>query len=128
MKNSHYGKYRLADMDSTPADEYYERPIEATIRDDDILAISDEIEIYQQTWVLQHKVVWFVISQLHRVSKTSEPVEIARIDCCVGMVHEHRFNYDGEDVLDHRLNQALPLDATPDFVDTAYARSVESSY
>lgn len=124
MKNSHYGKHRLADMDMTPKSEYYQHPSDASIRDDDRMSIDAETEIYFQTWVKKNLVVWFVIEQWHYPDGTGDRTRIARVDCCLGMVHEHRFNFDGEDVLDHRPIKEIPVDATPDFVDTAYSEAL----
>lgn len=125
MKNQHYGRSRLANMDMTPKEEHYRCPPGALPNINDKLDINGDIEIYLQTWEVQHKIVWFVIEQLHRPEPSVKPITIARIDCCLGMVHEHRFDRAGVDVVDHREFRHIPLDADPDFVNTAYTDAIE---
>src|SRR5690625_2708357 len=125
MRNQHYGRRRLANMDMTPDETHYERPADALPNHDDIIDICDGIQLYMQTWEVRHLVVWFVIEQLHSPTTADDPITVARIDCCWGMVHEHRYNRAGDDVLDHRKICDIPLDAEPDFVNTAYTDALK---
>jgi hypothetical protein len=104
------GERRLADM-SAPAEpeETYKCPADA-IEEGFQFDLGEGSYLVARLYYLDWRVVWFTLVQYYKPWPTVEPVCVARIDCCHGVVHEHRFNKAGEDVLDHRPIRAIPVE------------------
>jgi hypothetical protein len=120
-------KGRLADMASKPEPAEYRPPptsagdvLEWPI----ILSPTDVLLVRQH--VYRKKTVDFAFMQLHH---DGEQHEVARIDCCHGVVHRHQFNRDGVDVMDRRPIQVIPPASGHDTVnalfDVCYGRMME---
>lgn len=68
------------------------------------------------------KVVDFAIQQM-RWDDEQGWREVARIDCCGGMIHRHQFNQAGVDVWDHRKIVDIPTKDPWDVVDAGFTEA-----
>lgn len=69
--------------------------------------------------IYRNKIVDFAIMQLHAEATASQG-QIARIDCCHGTVHRHRFDKQGRDILDGRVICNIPVDTGWSVVDSLF--------
>lgn len=93
-------------MSPPPEPEVYKPPPEAAC---DPLVYPFEItetdRILTRLWFYKGKTVDFAICQ--HAKHEGQWMDVARIDCCGGIIHRHQYNQVGEDVYDHRPIQVI---------------------
>jgi hypothetical protein len=118
-RNRAKAQHRLADMSSPETVSHYTRPADAVM-----YAFPIELDrtstLYVEDWHLRGRTVWFVLVQLFKPEDDASAVEISRIDCSHGSVHEHRFDADGHDVLQRRVIADLSCSNPGESVHAAY--------
>lgn len=116
---------RLVDMSALHPVEDYRRPDDATLDEAPPMDIGDGHFIYSELWYLRGKIVWFALGHYYKPTPASPGVQIARVDCCGNTVHEHRYDRDNKDVLDHRVICEIPVENPGDVVHDAYEAAWE---
>lgn len=109
---------KLPDMSILPPKETYHPPDGG---DDFVVPIDlgEGLSIVSANTIYRSWVVNFSISTYFEEDGTRYC--LARIDCCWGTVHRHRFDRNGDDDLDHEVIHEIILDNTQwDQIDKLY--------
>ena len=128
-RNRAKAAHRLSDMSGAlPTVEY--RCPEGTRLQAFPIDLGAGSYLHVEIHMLMGRVVWFVLAQWFQPDPDLAPVRIARIDCCRNSVHEHRYNADDEDVLDHRiitdLTQGDPAERVNETFSSAYDLAIDN--
>ena len=121
-KNKGRGHFRrLVDKGVLPASSTYQPPA-AHVCDETVFPVemspTDQFVVRQR--IYKGKVVDFAVMQQTRVSPDDPWREVARIDCCHGRIHRHRFACDDPSVDDNVTLADIPAQGGWEFVDSHY--------
>lgn len=115
---------RIADMTIRPANRQYRPPPKRSCDVETYeYPLSDVDSMHVHYWMYRGKYVHFAITQARMVDGTS--INIARIDTCWGIVHEHLYDQQGNDTLDHRVIYEIPTNDGWEVVDKAYDEALD---
>lgn len=128
-RNPRKAAHRLADMTGQVSVVEYRPPGDARV-ENFTLDLDGASYMYVETHAVGSRVLWFVITQWYRPDPELQSIRIARIDCCRNSVHEHRYDQDDRDVLDHRvlcdLTQGDPGTRVHETFDRAYDLALDN--